>query len=128
MIDWHKPTRGRMSVGHYLSVGSSKSAKHIGVQIVLRFNQEACKDLRLLEGDRIIIGFDTNTKEICFKRVTDSSGYKLSGKSAKTLTVTATISGLPTFNAVAINKESVKQEGTHVAIHAPTIFALMKAA
>ena len=128
MIEWHKPTRGKSSVGQYLTIGSQKSSTHQGVQIVLRFNQEACKDLRLIEGDRIVIGFDKTSKEVCFKRVADSTGYKLSGKTSKSLTVTATISGLPTFNAFPVAKENVKQESTHVAILTPNIFQLMKAA
>lgn len=124
MIEWHKPTRGKASANQYISIGAQKSTAHAGVQIVLRFSGQACKDLRLIEGDRVLVGLDATTKEVCFKRVADIHGYKLSGKTSKTLTVTATIKDLPFFNSTPVCKEDVKQEGTYVSISFPKLFTL----
>lgn len=128
MIEWHKPTRGKTSSGTYMAIGTQKSTAHAGVQIVLRFGPEACKDLRLIEGDRVLIGLDATTKEVCFKRVADSTGYKISGKSSKSLTVTATIKDLPYFSSTEVSKDKVKQEGTYVSIYFPTLFTSRKPA
>lgn len=127
MIEWHKPTRGKVASGTYAAIGTQKSTAHAGVQIVLRFSASACKDLRLIEGDRVLIGFDEPTNEVCFKRVSDTTGYKLSGKTSKSLTVTATIQDLPFFNSTPVEKEHIKQEGTHVSIYFPKMFELKNA-
>ncbi len=126
MIEWHKPTRARMASDRYIAIGAQRSVGHDSVQLVLHFSASACKDLRLIAGDRVLIGFDGSTKEVCFKRVTDTSGYKLSGKSSKSLTVSATIKGLTFFSRTPVDKPDVKQDGTCVSILFPKVFDAIK--
>lgn len=125
MIEWIKPTRGgRAGSGAYAAVsvtGAGASAKHRTGQLVVRFGPDAVRDLRLITGDRLVIGLDSATKQICFKRTTDTQGYKLTGKAGASLTVQATMV-LPLLCVQTIDKADVKVESTHVAIRCPDVF------
>ena len=125
MIEWNKPKRGgRAGSAAYIALsvtGVSPTGKHRTGQLVIRFGPVAVKDLRLITGDRVVIGLDSTTKQVCFKRTTDTSGYKLTGNVGSSLTVQATMA-LPVLSVQAIDKDDVKVEGTHVAIHCPGVF------
>lgn len=128
MIEWNAPKRGgRAGSAAYIAVSVSKAGtKETGktrkTQLVIRFGPIASKDLRLLVGDRLVIGFDNATKEVCFKRTTDGGGYKITGKSGASLTVQATCE-LPTMHVRMIDESDVKVESTHVAMRCPPLFA-----
>ena len=126
MIEWMQPKRGgRAGSSAYIAISvtaaSNKAATKPSNQIVMRFGLDATKNLRLIAGDRVLIGLDPISKEICFKRTTDSKGYKVSGKSGASLTVAATMV-LPIMAVQTIEIEDVKVEGTHVAIRCPELF------
>ena len=123
MIDWITPIRAETT--NYISAGISLASKVLNTDshvFVLRFSQEAQNDLRLIESDRLLVGFDSHTKQICFKRTTQG-GYKLSGKSkgTKVLTVSITIKK-PIVPSTRFLKQDVIIESTHVAINAPQFF------
>ena len=125
MIEWIQPKRGgRAGSGAYIAISvtsAGPAAKHRIGQLVLRFGPDATKDLRLIAGDRLIIGLDSATKQVCFKRTTDIQGYKLTGKSGASLTVQATMF-LPHMQVQIIEMADVKSESTHVAIRCPKLF------
>ena len=128
MIEWKAPKRGgRAGSAAYIAVSVSKAGtkqetgKVRKTQLVIRFGPVASKDLRLLVGDRLIIGFDNATKEVCFKRTTDGGGYKITGKSGASLTVQATCE-LPTMHVRLIERADVKVESTHVAMRCVHLF------
>ena len=126
MIEWMQPKRGgKAGSGAYIAISviaaSNKEAKTHSNQIVMRFGLDAIKNLRLIAGDRVVIGLDAISKEVCFKRTTDSKGYKVSGKSGTSLTVSATMN-LPIMPVQTIEITDVKVEGTHVAICCPALF------
>lgn len=125
MIEWIKPTRGNRTgrtAFMALSVTSAgANKKHKTNQLVIRFGTDACKELRLIAGDRMVIGIDRISKQVCFKRTSDNTGYKLSGKSGSSLTVQASMN-LPIFPAQSIDKDALKIEATHMAITCPSFF------
>ena len=123
MIDWITPVRAETTT--YISVGISSANKKAAIDshvLVLRFSTESQNDLRLIEGDRLMIGFDGLTKQICFKRTT-LGGHKLSGKSkgTKILTVSVTVKK-PLVPTTKYAKKDVVIESTHVSINAPEFF------
>ena len=126
MIEWNTPKRGgRASSSSFIaiSVTSGGAGKLQSTnQLVIRFGQIAVKDLRLIAGDRLVIGLDSVSKQVCFKRTTDNNGYKLTGKAGSSLSVQATIN-LPILCVQVIEMKSVKVEGTHTAIYCPAIFS-----
>lgn len=125
MIEWIKPkSGGRAGSSAYIAISvtsAGASSKHRAGQLVMRFGREASKNLRLIAGDRVVIGLDPATKQVCFKRTTDSHGYKLTGKSGSSLTVQATMD-LPILSVQVIEMADVKIESTHVAIKCPELF------
>ena len=125
MIEWNSPKRGgRAGSAAYMAIsviGVGTSGKHASGQLVIRFGPVAVKDLRLMAGDRVLLGLDSSTKQVCFKRTTDSSGYKLVGKPGGSLTVAATMD-LPVMAVQTIEFKDVKVEGTHVAVNCPLVF------
>ena len=126
MIEWNEPKRGgRAGSSAYMAIsvitsGNSKHASRLN-QLVLRFGPDASKDLRMIIGDRLIIGIDKITKEVCFKRTTGNNGYKLTGKSGKSLTVQASMD-LKVMSVQTIDISSIKIESTHIAIRCPALF------
>ena len=128
MIEWMQPKRGgKAGSGAYMAISvttaSNKAAAQISNQLVIRFGPDAIKNLRLIAGDRVVVGLDSSSKEVCFKRTTDHKGYKVSGKSGASLTVSATMK-LAIMPVQTIAIEDVKVEGTHVAIRCPSLFAV----
>ena len=128
MIEWNAPKQGgRAGSAAYIAISVSKggvkdaTGKIRKSQLVMRFGPVAVKDLRLLSGDRVIIGFDSTTKEVCFKRTTDGTGYKITGKSGASLTVQSTCE-IPTMHVRMVEKSDVKIESTHVAIRCEHLF------
>lgn len=125
MIEWNKPKRGgRAGSAAYIAIsvtGVGTTGKHRTGQLVIRFGPVAVKDLRLITGDRVVIGLDSVSKQVCFKRTTDTNGYKLTGISGASLTVQATMD-LPVLSVQTIEYKNVKIEGTHVAIYCPGVF------
>jgi len=125
MIEWIKPKRGgRAGSAAYIAISvtsAGKSAKKRTNQLVIRFGPDASKALRLIAGDRVVIGLDQVSKQVCFKRTTDNSGYKLTGKSGSSLTVQACME-LPMLAVQSIDVSDVQVEGTHVAMRCPDIF------
>lgn len=125
MIDWITPTRSGttsyMSASIALCTYKTKQAQ--SYQLVLRFSSEAQHDLRLIEGDRLLLGFDESTKQICFKRTTQG-GHKLSGKSkgGNVLTIAVTVKNKTVVPPTRYAKQSVVIESTHVSINAPEFF------
>jgi len=125
MIEWNTPKRGgRAGSAAYMAISvttAGNSSKHHMGQLVIRFGPVAVKDLRLMAGDRVVLGLDSVSKQVCFKRTTDTSGYKLVGKAGGSLTVAATMD-LPILFVQTIEFKDVKVEGTHVAINCPAVF------
>lgn len=128
MIEWNTPKRGgRAGSAAYMAISvtgpSSTTGKHHNGQLVIRFGPTAVRDLRLIVGDRVVLGLDKATKQVCFKRTTEVSGYKISGKAGGSLCISATMA-LPVIHVQTIDKSDVKAEGTHVAIFCPALFNL----
>jgi len=125
MIDWLIPTRScrtsYMSASIALNTNQTKQTQYY--QLVLRFSQEAQHDLRLIAGDRLLVGFDESTKQICFKRTTQG-GYKLSGKTkgGNVLTLSVSVKNRTVIPPTSYEKKSVVVESTHVSINAPEFF------
>ena len=125
MIDWIIPTRScrtsYMSASIALNTNQTKQTQYY--QLVLRFSQEAQHDLRLIAGDRLLVGFDESTKQICFKRTTQG-GHKLSGKTkgGNVLTLSVSVKNRTVIPPTAYAKQSVVIESTHVSINAPEFF------
>ena len=125
MIDWLIPTRScrtsYMSASIALNTNQTKQTQYY--QLVLRFSQEAQHDLRLIAGDRLLVGFDESTKQICFKRTTQG-GHKLSGKTkgGNVLTLSVSVKNRTVIPPTAYEKKSVVIESTHVSINAPEFF------
>lgn len=135
MIEWITPRKsGRATGGYYLTIavsrsGQDKSGRTNPLQLCIRFSDQAIKDQRLMDGDRLLIGVDRTTKQVCFKRTTDiANSFKLtSSKSTSTKVMTVQLAtDLPWHKAIWINKDQVKDEGTHIAINAPDLFAVSK--
>ena len=125
MIEWNKPKRGgRAGSAAYIAISvtaAGESKQKRTNQLVIRFGPDAVKNLRLIAGDRVVIGLDQTSKQVCFKRTTDNSGYKLTGKSGSSLTVQACMD-LPILHVHVVEITDVKIESTHVAIHCPEMF------
>jgi hypothetical protein len=125
MIDWIIPIRSGttsyMSASIALCTYQNKQTQ--SYQLVLRFSEEAQHDLRLIVGDRLLVGFDELTKQICFKRTTQG-GHKLSGKtkSGNVLTLSVTVKNRTVIPPTRYAKQSVVIESTHVSINAPEFF------
>jgi hypothetical protein len=125
MIDWIIPIRSGttsyMSASIALCTYQNKQTQ--SYQLVLRFSEEAQHDLRLIVGDRLLVGFDELTEQICFKRTTQG-GHKLSGKtkSGNVLTLSVTVKNRTVIPPTRYAKQSVVIESTHVSINAPEFF------
>ena len=126
MIDWLVPSRNRMGT-EYMSISVTTAGGADYLQLSIRFTEDACKDLRIIEGDRVLVGVDKVSKQVCIKRVTDARASikvsKASGKrgSSKTLRVQCK-SPFPLHKAIPINKQRCHIESTHVAIDVPEFF------
>lgn len=134
MINWITPKSSR-SATEYVAAGifTIKSREIEVNHVCLRFSPEAQKDLRLIYGDRLVIGFDDVSKKICFKRVTGNGGHKLTYASG-TKRADAEASGKdsilviqvsvdrPAIKTIQYSANEVKIEGTHVSISAPEFF------
>ena len=125
MIDWIIPTRlGKTSyMSASIALNTYQKKETQSHQLVLRFSQEAQHDLRLIAGDRLLVGFDESTKQICFKRTTQG-GHKLSGKTkgGNVLTLAVTLKNRTVIPPTSYEKKSVVVESTHVSINAPEFF------
>jgi len=127
MIEWNTPKRGgKAGSAAYIALSvtsAGKGAAQRSNQLVIRFGTVAVKDLRLIAGDRLVIGLDSVSKQVCFKRTTDNNGYKVTGKPGASLTVQATMN-LPILFVQTIELKDVKVEGAHVSIDCPAVFKL----
>ena len=122
MINWTIPSRGnKTTASGYIAVGTYLS-KDNTCAVFIRFSKAAFSDLRLIAGDRVVIGLDYENETICFRRVVDSSGYKLTEK-AGSLRVAATVKDLKKTESCSVGKNDVRNEGTHIALHCPVFFA-----
>ena len=126
MIDWIVSSAGRSSTG-YISVGVTPGGAKDYLQLSIRFTDAACKDLRLIEGDRVVVGVDKVSKQVCIKRVTVTSGSikmaKAGGRSAKNGTLRVQCrSPFPRGDTIQIEKARVHIESTHIAIDVPELF------
>lgn len=132
MIDWieSKGRGGHSLKTNYITISIHKNGSGVlGKDVnafVLRFSNEAQKDLRLIYGDRLIIGFDRVSKQVCFKRTSDAKGYKLTknkngSKAFGTLYVQMSIDALR-VPPIAISKQDVITESTHIALNAIDFF------
>lgn len=133
MIEWVIAGRGRGSSsaanrGYYITVACSKTGRKDGgggrTQLCIRFSPEAAKDLRLLAGDKVLIGLDHVHKQVCLKRTTATSGsYTLSApKTAIGVLVVQCRSEFPWHCAVVIDKNHAQEINGHLALDCPTIF------
>ena len=72
MINWINTSKSGRHGTEYIAVSiiKSRSLKRVNgkstTQVILRFSSDAQKDLRLISGDKLLIGFDETTKQICF--------------------------------------------------------------
>ena len=127
MIDWIKPGNAGRKRVNYISIAISKAGHKAPAEthaLCIRFSPQAVKDLRLIDGDRLLIGVDQVSKQICVKRTTNSDGYKLSSARSmgSTLAVSATVK-MPWHEAVHIASDRVHQESAHFAFDVPEFFA-----
>lgn len=125
MIEWVITSRiGSTSyITASIALSVYKTGQQNSHQLVLRFSKEAQHDLRLIEGDRLLLGFDETTKQICFKRTTQG-GHKLSGKSKGTnvLSIAATVKNRGVVPSTRYEKNSLIIEATYASINAPEFF------
>lgn len=132
MIEWIEPKRGpgRNPGTEYCSYAVQRYHKAISSsQLRILFSVEALKDLRLIEGDRLLVGFDKATKSICLRRVPEGGkGFKLcvtGGKAEKgkrpTMRVQATVN-MPACEPTQVGKENVSIEGAVIVIKADKLF------
>jgi hypothetical protein len=121
MINW-LISHSRAPVAAYIAASVIPSGAYM--QVVLRFSKEAQSDLRFIKGDRLIIGFDEVTKQICFKRTAENNGHKLTGgkKNGTVLHVQVTVKNRHLVKAVAFDKQDLISEPTHYSINAPQFF------
>ena len=129
MIDWMESSGrgGRKATTKYIAIAVTSSGANAKKgrprALAIRFGIDAQKSMRLIKGDRLLVGIDKTTKQICFKRVTEG-GYALSGpENQKTGVLRVQLStDLLWHAAVDVDKTSVHDEGTHTAIDAPDFF------
>ena len=131
MIEWHinKSTRGGSNKGYYMTIAVSKCrttkegvVKH---SLCIRVSPDAAKDLRLIEGDRLMVGLDRISKQVCFKRTAiPREGIKLckSGTGKSTSMKIQIEIDIPWMQTVEVEKSAVHSESTHVALDCPTLF------
>ena len=132
MIEWIQTKKnGVNSRGYYLTIAVSKSGRNSSGNenphaLCIRFSEEAAKDFRLIAGDRLQIGFDKQTKQVCFKRTLTQTpnSFKVSENksSSKRILTVQVQTELPWHQAISISKKEVREESGHIAIDCPTIF------
>ena len=130
MIDWIESNGrgGRKATTRYVAIAvttaGTNAKKDRPRSLAIRFGIDAQKSMRLIKGDRLLVGVDKTTKQICFKRVTEG-GYALSGPANRQTGVLRVqlSTDLPWHAAVEVEKTAVHDEGTHTAIDAPDFFS-----
>lgn len=132
MIEWLGSNKigGKGARGYYLTVAVSKSgrdAKGVRSQnaLCIRFSEQAAKDLRIIAGDRVIVGIDSVSKQVCFKRTSDLRGsYKISSNKSASKKVLSTqcLTDLPWHESVWIDKSRLHDEGGHMSVDVPEFF------
>lgn len=130
MIEWTIPNKAGRKVGYYITVAVSKAGRNSQggdnpMQLCVRISVQAAKDLRLIAGDRVLLGIDRSTKQVCFKRTTDTkSSFALSGKKSATSGVLCVqcSTELPWHRALHIEKHQVHEDAGFVAIDAHSLF------
>jgi hypothetical protein len=123
MIDWIESGKGRTKTDYVSVLVTASSSKKEGyLQLGILLSDSAQKDLRIIEGDRVLVGIDRVSKQICIKRVTGIlASIKVSRSSTKTLRIQCK-SPLPKHSSIAVKKEHVHIEATHIAIDVPELF------
>lgn len=121
MIEWFT-LNARAPVAAYISASIVPCGEY--KQLILRFSKAAQSDMRFIKGDRLLIGFDEVTKQICFKRTTENNGHKLTGgkKDGTVLHVQVTVKNKELVKSTHFDKTNVIDESTHYAINAPMFF------
>jgi hypothetical protein len=136
MIKWIKPrSSGRATKTTYIAIAVSKSGSVASGDIdarsiCIRFTKDACKDLRLVAGDRLRLGFDEDNGQVVFQRTNESDGtYRLSStKNVHSLTVQAK-TDLPWHASLPVSKQQTHIKGDYIALDARDIlFPMQKAA
>ena len=126
MIDWILPSAKRFGA-EYISVSVTPAGRGDYLQLSIRMSEEACKDLRLIEGDRVLVGVDHVSKQVCIKRVSNATASikvsKASGKTgaSKKLRIQCK-SPVPICKAIPVDKTRMHIESTHIALDVPELF------
>lgn len=129
MIEWSKPSKAGRKFSYYISVAVSRSGRNAKgtenpLQLCVRIGVQAAKDLRLIAGDRVLLGIDRHTKQVCFKRTSDvKNSYALSGKKNATGVLCVQChTDLPWHESIRIDKDQVHESDGLTAINAPALF------
>ena len=119
MIDWIKTSRVNSDKGYIVvsvAIAQSKQQNR-RPHVYVRFSADAVSDLRLVAGDRVLVGYDKSTHELVLRRVVDGKGFRLSpgSSTSRYLGVSATANYQPTTK-VTVSKSQVKIEGANTVL------------